>query len=250
MAEVRIGCSGWQYASWRGRFYPPDVPTARWLEYYAGVFDTVEVNNSFYRLPEKTTFSAWRGRTPEGFLFAVKASRYLTHLKRLRTPGPPLRRLFSRARGLGPKLGPVLYQLPGNLSVDVPRLRHLLKLLPRTHRSRHVLEFRHPSWYCDEVFELLERHGVALCLHDRAGSEILKPFVGPFAYVRFHGLTGNYHGGYSRNTLDRWAAALRSQADAGRDVFAYFNNDPDAQATRDARTLRELMERGRGRRVK
>jgi uncharacterized protein YecE (DUF72 family) len=238
--EVRIGCSGWQYASWRGRFYPADLPIAGWLEYYAGQFDTVELNNSFYRLPEKQTFATWARRAPAGFLFAVKASRYLTHLKRLNAPGPPVRRLFSRATALGPRLGPVLYQLPGNFPVNVPRLQHLLRLLPRRHgrrRIRHVMEFRHPSWYCEEVFRLLDQQHVALCVHDRAGSAYGDRFVGPFVYVRFHGASGHYHGGYSDESLDRWAERLGGASRDGRDVFAYFNNDPDAQAPRDAAGL-------------
>jgi uncharacterized protein YecE (DUF72 family) len=240
---MRIGCSGWQYASWRGRFYPRELAMARWLEFYAQAFDTVEVNNSFYRLPEKKTFANWAHRTPDGFLFAVKASRYLTHLKRLLTPGPPLRRLFSRVKGLGPKLGPVLYQLPGQMMKDVPRLAYMIKRLPRRADVRHVIEFRHPSWYSADVFALLEASRVTLCLHDRTGSPIREPIVGPFMYVRFHGASGSYHGGYGRTMLDRWAAVLVEQARAGREVFAYFNNDPDAQATRDAIMLRTLVQR-------
>jgi len=242
--DIRVGCSGWQYASWRGRFYPATLKTAEWLEYYTTVFDTVELNNSFYRLPEKSTFQSWRARVPRRFAFAVKASRYLTHLKRLLTPGPPVRRLFSRVAGLGDRLGPVLYQLPGNFEIDVPRLRHLCRVLPRARGGRellHAIEFRHPSWYCAEVFDLLSQQGVALCLHDKLGSAIDRPAVGPFVYVRFHGPSGMYHGGYSARTLERWAGSLVEQHAAGRRVFAYFNNDPDAQATRDAQALREKI---------
>src|SRR3954469_9514760 len=139
--ELRIGCSGWNYASWKGRFYPPGLPPSRWLDFYAKTFDTVELNNSFYRLPEKETFAAWRKGSPTDFQFAVKASRYLTHLKRLLTPGPPIRRLFSRAAGLREKLGPVLYQLPARFEKDVPRLQYMLSLLPR--KPRTTTPFRH-----------------------------------------------------------------------------------------------------------
>jgi uncharacterized protein YecE (DUF72 family) len=241
-----VGCSGWQYASWRGRFYPETLASARWLEHYVTLFDTVELNNSFYKLPERQTFAAWRRRVPAEFLFAVKASRYLTHLKQLLTTGPPVRRLFSRVVGLGDRLGPVLYQLPARMTCDLPRLRHFLALLPRQRARRpvrHTIEFRHPSWYVDEVFAVLEEHGVALCLHDREGSVTPRRVVGPFVYVRFHGSSGAYVGGYSPKALDGWAAWLGMQATGGLDVFAYFNNDPEAQAPRDAAALRERLAR-------
>ena len=196
----RVGCSGWNYKSWKGRFYPDGLPAAEWLRYYASEFDTVEVNNTFYRLPESSTFAAWRRQTPASFLMAVKASSFLTHMKRLRNPEEPLQRLFSRASVLGPHLGPVLYQLPGSFTVNLDRLEGFLQTLPRMlnrRRLRHVMEFRHPSWYVDDTFHLLTRYNVALCLHDKADSRIDAPFVGPFVYVRFHGTSGRYHGSYS-----------------------------------------------------
>ena len=251
VGRVRIGCSGWNYRDWRGRFYPPGLPQRSWLSFYAQTFDSVELNNSFYRLPEAETFSAWRDGAPEGFCFAVKASRFLTHLKRLRDPEEPVQRLFERASRLGPTLGPVLYQLPGSFRRDVARLAHLLEILPArfrdsrgTRRSlpiRHVFEFRDPSWYHPDVFELLDRAGAALCLHDRVGSEIRDPVVGPFTYVRFHGSSGNYHGSYDTEALDRWADRFREMARAGRDVYAYFNNDPEATAVRNAKTLNQRL---------
>jgi uncharacterized protein YecE (DUF72 family) len=240
----RIGCSGWNYASWRGRFYPATLPPGGWLEYYAERFDTVEVNNTFYRLPERTVFEGWRTRIPPGFLVAVKASRFLTHMKRLRDPDEPLDRLFSRASALGPHLGPVLYQLPGNFQADLARLDAFLQALPRRlgrHRLQHAFEFRHPSWYVRETFEMLERRGVALCLHDKAGSAIDGPIVGPFVYVRFHGTSGRYHGSYSRQALDRWARRLAEQWTDGRQVHAYFNNDPDGVAVANATALRTAL---------
>jgi len=247
--QLRIGCSGWNYKSWKGRFYGPAIPASRWLRHYATVFDTVEVNNTFYRLPEADTFAAWRAQTPASFLMAVKASRFLTHMKRLRDPAEPLDRLFSRARSLGSRLGPVLYQLPANFHLDLERLEQFLDALPSqlrvpakqgsaTVRLRHVLEFRHPSWYVPATFELLERRSAALCLHDKAGSTIDRPFAGPFVYVRFHGPTGDYHGSYTPQVLQVWAHRLAEQAARGRDVFAYFNNDPDAIATENARSLK------------
>jgi uncharacterized protein YecE (DUF72 family) len=244
--QLRIGCSGWNYASWKRRFYPDGLPPSRWLAHYASVFNTVEVNGTFYRLPEATTFAAWRDETPAGFLMAVKASRFLTHMKRLRDPEEPLERLLSRAAALGPRLGPLLYQLPPTFHRDLGRLDAFLATLPRTlagtrHRLLHVLEFRHPSWYVRETYQLLERHAVSLCLHDKAGSGVVEEVTGPCVYVRFHGTSGHYHGSYGDAALRRWASRLVDEWRAGRHAFAYFNNDPEAVATRNARRLHELV---------
>jgi uncharacterized protein YecE (DUF72 family) len=245
-SRMRIGCSGWNYKSWRGRFYPATLRVADWLTYYAERFDTVEVNNTFYRLPERQTFEAWRSQMPDNFLCAVKASRFLTHMKRLREPREPLSRLFSRATALKEHLGPVLYQLPGNFHCDLQRLEDFLRALPRRRNGRplqHVFEFRHPSWYVAATFDLLRKHDVALCLHDKEGSTISSPVVGPFVYVRFHGTSGRYHGSYSKRDLNRWAHTFAAEADAGRPAFAYFNNDVDAAAVGNALTLREEFEK-------
>jgi uncharacterized protein YecE (DUF72 family) len=222
MGTARVGCSGWQYKHWRGDFYPAGLPVSRWFEHYARTFDTVEINNSFYRLPERETFSVWRQRAPARFLFAVKASRYLTHMKNLKDPEQPLDRLFTRVRALGPRLGPVLYQLPPGWKLDLARLEHFLHALPG--RERHVLEFREPTWYADPVLRMLEDRGVALCLHDMPGSATGRCTVGPFVYVRFHGASGKYGGSYSDDRLDGWAGWLHEQRRRGLDVFAYFNN--------------------------
>jgi uncharacterized protein YecE (DUF72 family) len=251
----RIGCSGWNYKAWRGHFYPQDLPASAWLARYASVFDTVELNNTFYRLPAASTFTGWREQTRPEFLMAVKASRYLTHLKRLREPVEPIARLFERAAELRDKLGPVLYQLPGNFPRDLARLETFLEALPRRVEAepppagerrrlvQHVMEFRHPSWYVSDTFALLEEHRVALCLHDKLGSTITEPVIGPFLYVRFHGTSGHYYGSYDSRALDRWAALLAEHASDGWPVYAYFNNDPDAVATENARTLRAQVER-------
>jgi uncharacterized protein YecE (DUF72 family) len=240
----RIGCSGWNYKSWRGTFYPRDLSPKAWLEYYAARFDTVEVNNTFYRLPERSTFIDWHSQLPAGFLMAVKASRYLTHMKRLKDPAEPLDRLLTRASGLDRMLGPILYQLPPQFTRDVKRLDDFLRCLPRScdgRRLRHAMEFRHPSWYVDDVFAVLRARRVALCLHDKAGSSVDSPIVGPFVYVRFHGTSGAYHGSYSRQTLANWAGRLADQALDGLPVYAYFNNDPEAVATQNAATLRDEL---------
>ena len=239
-----IGCSGWQYASWRGRFYPATLPHSRWLTYYAAHFRTVEVNNTFYRLPEKSTFARWREATPPGFVVTVKASRYLTHLKRLRAPTPPLVRLFRRVSALGPRLGPILFQLPASMRYDAALLRVFLRALrKRRPRTRYVLEFRDPGWYRDDVFDTLRRARVALCLHDMPGSAIAGGPRDPFVYVRFHGTTKKYGGSYPDDALREWARRLRAAAEAGRDVYAYFNNDIDGAAVANARTLIEFTGR-------
>jgi uncharacterized protein YecE (DUF72 family) len=238
--RARVGCSGWQYRHWRGDFYPSDLPLTKWFEHYAARFDTVEINNSFYRLPERATFASWARRAPRGFEFAVKASRFLTHMKKLKDPTEPIERLFSRMRGLGTHLGPVLYQLPPGWKVDVDRFSRFLDVLPR--RARHVVEFREPSWYSPEIFGLMERRRVALCLHDMQGSATARARVGPFVYVRFHGAASRYGGGYSDERLRGWAAWLDGQRADGCDVYAYFNNDVGGHAPRDAATLRRLLE--------
>jgi uncharacterized protein YecE (DUF72 family) len=244
METPRIGCSGWNYAAWRGAFYPVGLPPAKWLEYYVQYFDTVELNNSFYRLPERETFASWERRVPADFVFAVKASRFLTHMKRLRDPAAPIERLLSRVEALGRRLGPILYQLPGSMTRDVERLRTFLAVLPRTLHGqglRHVIEFRHPSWYVEDILALLEHHEVAICLHDKQGSAIAESRVGPFMYARFHGTSGMYRGSYDRTALEPWADRLAAEAGAGRAVYAYFNNDPDAVAVANARELRQMV---------
>ena len=238
--RARVGCSGWQYKHWRGDFYPAEVPQSQWLEYYAANFDTVEVNNSFYRLPERTTFATWARRAPHRFEFAVKASRFLTHMKKLKDPEEPIARLFTRMTALGSHLGPVLYQLPPGWTVDVARFRRFVESLPDA--ARHVVEFRDPSWYDHAIRQLMEEHNVALCLHDMPGSATGKDPSGPFTYVRFHGADAKYGGGYSDARLRGWADWLNARRDEGRDVYAYFNNDIGGHAPRDAVTLRRVLE--------
>jgi len=236
--SIRIGCSGWQYGHWRGLFYPAALPQNRWFDYYADQFDTVEVNNTFYRLPEASTFAAWGRQAPRGFLYAVKASRYLTHMKKLKDPDEPLERFFARASRLQRAFGPVLYQLPPRWEVNLDRLDLFLEALPP--RRRHAIEFREPSWYSDAVFARLERHKVALCLHDMHGSASARVAVGPFVYVRFHG-PQKYSGRYSDEALDDWAAWLAARSRAGSPIYAYFNNDSGGHAPRDAARLRDAI---------
>jgi uncharacterized protein YecE (DUF72 family) len=248
--EIRIGCSGWQYKHWKGVFYPAELSQSRWFEFYSGRFDTVEINNSFYRLPEAATFARWREQAPRQFLYAIKASRFLTHMKKLKDPEAPLERFFANARELGQRAGPVLYQLPPRWPLNLDRLERFLDAVVQQNRAlretafkgrlRHAVEFREPGWYDDRVYSLLDRHRVALCLHDMQGSASPRLIVGPFVYVRFHGRT-KYAGRYEDSLLDAWAGWLAERASEGLDVFAYFNNDSDGHAPYDAARLRERI---------
>ena len=238
--RVHIGCSGWQYRHWKGDFYPAELSQGLWLEHYASVSDTVEINNSFYRLPEADTFARWAERVPSRFIFSVKASRFLTHMKKLKDPAQPLDLLLSRAGALGRHLGPILYQLPPGWKLDLVRLEHFLQALPA--RRRHAIEFRDPTWYADRALRLLEEHDVALCLHDMPGSATARERIGPFVYVRFHGATARYGGAYSLDRLSPWIEWLHVQRTAGVHVYAYFNNDVGGHAPKDAVTLRRGLE--------
>lgn len=237
MASVAlwIGTSGWQYASWRGPVYRPGLPAARWLEAYARLFPTVESNASFYRLPERSTFEAWAARTPPGFVVAIKASRYLTHVRRLREPGEPVERLVSRAEGLGAKLGPVLLQLPPRFTSDAGRLDAALGAFPAGWRI--AVELRDPTWSTPEVRRVLERRGAALCLADRRGPLEPRWRTADWAYLRFHEGRGSPPPCYREAELAAWARRLRAAWADASDVYAYFNNDPLACAPSDALRL-------------
>jgi uncharacterized protein YecE (DUF72 family) len=236
---VRIGCSGWMYRHWRGLFYPDKLAVKRWFAYYAETFDTVEINNSFYRLPKPATFAAWRRQAPPGFMYAVKANRYLTQARKLNVCGEPIARMMASVGALMPALGPLLYQLPPRFKVNLDRLEAFLAITPRS--VTNVFEFRDPSWYCDAVFALLERYGASLCVHDMPGSVSPRMAVGPVAYLRFHGTGGKYIGRYSDEALQGWADEIAREACRGRPVWAYFNNDIRGHATDDAQTLRAMV---------
>ncbi len=241
MADCFVGTSGWMYKHWRQVFYPPDLPPARWFEFYARHFDTVEINNTFYRLPQASTFASWRAQARAGFVYAVKASRYITHLKKLKDVAQPLQNLLARARQLGEHLGPLLYQLPPNWQQDPARLASFVELLPAD--LLHVFEFRHPSWFSDDVFDLLDRHGVGFCIMDLAGHETPVQVTGRLAYVRFHGPSRAYEGSYSDEELALWAGRIRRFLADGRPTYVYFNNDAHGYAVQNALHLRELVAR-------
>ena len=239
---VMIGTSGWQYRDWRERFYPKNVPQKRWLEHYAERFATVESNNAFYMLPKPETFSSWRTRTPSDFVMAVKVNRYITHIRRLREAREPVERFTSNARNLGPKLGPLLLQLPPNLRTDLASLREVLDAL-RPH-GRVAVEFRHDSWYTDEVKSFLEERDVALCLADR-GSRPVTPLwrTASWAYLRLHHGTASPVPCYGRTALRTWASRLADLWGKGAEMYVYFNNDPGCCAVRDAQRFRAACAR-------
>jgi uncharacterized protein YecE (DUF72 family) len=240
---VRIGCSGWNYRDWRrGVFYPPELPAKDWLSFYAEQFDTVELNTTFYRLPNTTAVERWVSQTPDDFVFAVKVSRFVTHVKRLQEVGEHLALLLDRIEPLAasPKLGPLLWQLPPSLRRDDERLGAALADFPPL--LRHAIEFRHESWFADEVLQLLRRRNVALVIADRPEIHSFQThdLTADFVYVRLHHGSRGRRGNYSRSELEEWAGRIRRWADA-RDVYAYFNNDWEGFAPANARTLATLL---------
>jgi uncharacterized protein YecE (DUF72 family) len=239
MANAHIGTSGWHYKHWRGPYYPASVPPRAMLDYYARDFDTVEVNNSFYRLPPPATFEAWSNAAPANFCFAVKGSRYLTHAKRLMDPEPAIERLMDATRGLGVKRGPILFQLPPKWHCNLERLERFLKALPSG--VRYSMEFRDPSWHNLQVFRLLCKHQVAFCLFELAGFLSPMTVTADFVYVRLHGPGNKYQGDYSPAVLRSWARRIRRWTGQGLDVYLYFDNDQNGYAAQNARDLKQML---------
>jgi uncharacterized protein YecE (DUF72 family) len=246
-----IGTSGWQYKDWRDVLYPAGVPQARWLEYYARTFPAVENNGTFYRLPGSQAFAAWRERTPDGFTMAVKASRYLTHVRRLRDPAEPVARLLGAAVHLGPRLGPVLLQLPPNMSADAGALDGVLAAFarfeppadapPLREAIRVAVEFRHASWWTEEIKDILARHDAALSWADRK-EQALTPLwrTASWGYLRLHEGGGRSWPRYTSRALRGWVEAIAEGWQPGQDVFVFFNNDQNGAAPRDAIALAGL----------
>ena len=237
--SVFVGTSGWQYRHWRDTFYPQGLPATSWLRHYAERFRTVEVNASFYRLPKRSTVERWAATVPPGFVFVFKASRYLTHIRRLRDPEEPLQRMYEVFAGAERKLGPVLFQLPPTLRRDDALLQDLLERVPPEPRS--AFEFRHASWFVAETLDALDAAGAALVHADRPGVRPDAPIVGGWSYLRFHqgGRTGPQ---YRRSKLRAYAESVAEASANARPVFAFFNNDAAGAAVRDAGTLIELLE--------
>lgn len=236
-AEIRIGTSGYQYDHWRGIFYPEKMAKKDWFTFFAAAFDTVEINNTFYHLPQAVTFDAWRAQAPHGFCFALKYSRFGSHLKHLKDPASHLRPFLERAERLKPHLRPILVQLPLQWGVAADRLEEFLAAAP--HRRRWAIEFRHPSWLCDTIYRILRKYGAALCIHDKF--EHPRLLTAGWTYLRYHG-GPEEGGGYSATFLQSQAAQIREYQAAGVDVFAYFNNDWQGHALRNAAALRRMLE--------
>jgi uncharacterized protein YecE (DUF72 family) len=237
--HIRVGTSGWYYDHWKELFYPAGLAKSKWFEHYARFFDTVEINNTFYHLPKERTMQRWHEIAPRGFLYTVKASRYITHIRKLKDAAEPLERFFDRVGLLKNKLGPILYQLPPSLHKNLDLLASFIKLL--TKKRTAVFEFRHKSWYEDDTFELLSQHGVGFCIHDMPDKESPRVVTADVIYIRFHGTTGRYAGSYPKSVLQKWAQWLKDQTKKARAIYIYFNNDIDGHAIKNAKQLKKLM---------
>lgn len=238
--ELHAGTSGWSYSDWKGPFYPDDLPSKEFLGFYADRFNSAEINNSFYQLPEPDTLQAWKQQAGSQFTFAVKASRYITHMKKLKDPCGPVNTFLDRMSMLGERLGPVLFQLPPRWRVNVQRLVAFLSELPAGYR--YAFEFRDASWFVQEVYDALEDHGAAFCIYDLHGETSPGPITADFTYVRLHGPAEAYQGDYDATQLSGWAGAFSTWTrQKGLDVYCYFNNDQHGYAVKNALRLQEML---------
>jgi uncharacterized protein YecE (DUF72 family) len=238
-AKLWIGTSGWHYKHWVGTFYPPRLTASKMLAEYCAHFDTVELNNSFYHLPKQPALESWRDSTPENFCFAVKGSRFITHMKKLKDPETGLKRFLDAVEVLQAKLGPVLFQLPPNWELDYERLKQFLTSLPAYHH--YAFEFRNATWNVPAVYDLLREHNIAYCAFHLAGVESPVPITADFAYVRLHGPGGKYQGSYDDSALRQWANRIQGWAGQLRAVYLYFDNDEVGYAARDAIRLKQML---------
>lgn len=236
---IHIGTSGWMYKHWMGAFYPEGTPSSKLLEFYAERFDTVEINNTFYNLPHEKTFMTWKEETPDGFLFAVKANRFITHMKKLSNVEEPLKLFFSRAELLGEKLGPILFQLPPGWNCNFERFAGFLKLLPKA--FSYAFEFRNDTWINEQILELLSKNNMAFCIYDLAGTHTGKTVTADFTYIRLHGPEEPYSGKYTDNALSEWAGFIKKQIVTGKKAYCYFDNDQCAFAAQNAKGLKSRL---------
>jgi uncharacterized protein YecE (DUF72 family) len=239
--KIHIGTSGWHYRHWlEGVFYPPGTKPAQMFQFYAQHFDTVEINNSFYHLPSAKTFDNWRDSSPAKFLFAVKASRFITHMKKLKDPVPSSEKFFLVADRLGRKRGPILFQLPPRWKLNTDRLSEFLESLPAKHK--YVFEFRDETWLVPEVYALLRRHKAAFCIHDFSDMKVPHEITANFTYIRFHGpTTAKYFGSYSTDQLRVWAERIAYWSRDLSAIYVYFNNDPGGEAVKNGLELKRLI---------
>lgn len=237
--KVHIGTSGWHYKHWMGTFYPEGMKSSEFMDYYLKFFRTVEVNNSFYRLPSVSTFSQWNASVPDDFMYAVKASRYITHMKKLKEPKEHFTNFIENARALEEKLGPILFQLPPGWKYNEERLIAFLEVLPNHYR--YTMEFRNPSWYNDRVYALLEEKNIAFCIYEIDYHMSPIWVTADFVYVRLHGPEGKYAGSYSDSALQWWVNQCLDWRKTGKDVFFYFDNDQLGYAAFNAKRMIELV---------
>ncbi len=235
-----IGTSGWNYNHWKGMFYPDTLKQSEWLKFYTQTFDSVELNNSFYSLPAQKSYRTWYDISPDSFLFSVKASRYITHMKKLKDPEEPVRNFMKHVHLLKDKLGPVLFQLPPYWKCNAERLRSFIKQLPD--KCRYAFEFRDPSWWTDEVEEILSENKAAFCIYELAGSLSPKTVTADFVYIRLHGPGDAYEGLYNDQILSGWAGAISAWNRQGKIVYCYFDNDQNGYAVQNAKRLKEMLE--------
>ncbi len=239
---IHIGTSGWHYKHWKGPFYPEDMKSEEMLGFYAEHFQVAEINNSFYRLPAEQTLKAWRDTVRGDFQFSVKASRYLTHMKKLKDPEEPSETFMERIKTLGDRLGPILFQLPPRWRCNLERFDAFIRQLPDG--FRYTFEFRDPSWFTSEIYDLLRKAEAAFCIYELSGTLSPKEVTADFVYIRLHGPEGAYEGSYDQQTLSGWAGAMSSWARQGKEVFCFFDNDQNGYAAQNARSLKEMIHKG------
>jgi uncharacterized protein YecE (DUF72 family) len=235
--KIRVGTSGWYYQHWIKRFYPENLSKNKWFKYYCEHFDTVEINNTFYHLPKQKTVENWQKVSPKNFIFAVKASRFITHIKRLKGIDEPLERFFEITALLKNKLGPILFQLPPSMQKNTELLSSSIEKLPR--ENTYVFEFRNQSWYSDDTYALLDKNNIGICVHDMPGNPSPKIITGKIIYIRFHGLSDRYEGNYTESMLNKFAGWIKKQK--AKEIYAYFNNDYNAYAVSNAKQLRTML---------
>lgn len=240
MSRIYIGTSGWSYKHWKGTFYPKELKEKDQLEYYYSQFKTVELNNPFYRLPTAKTFKAWRGSVPEDFLFAVKGSRYITHMKKLKVDKATISQFVSRVSKLEEKAGPILFQLPPTWKVNTERLETFLSRLPAGYR--YTIEFRNQTWYTQEVYDILHKHNAAFCIYELAGHTSPEVVTADFVYIRLHGPGAKYQGSYTTTALKRWGDKCGEWENSGKDVYVYFDNDQKGYAAFNALALNKIVD--------
>lgn len=238
--RLYIGTSGWIYRHWSGIFYPADLSTERWLNYYTGWLNTVEINNSFYQLPSRKIFQAWKESVPEGFIFSVKANRYITHMKKLKNVEQSVERFFNNVKALEEKCGPILFQLPPRWKRNPERLELFLDNLPEN--FKYAFEFRDSTWFDNEIYSILSRYNAAFCIYQFAGLLSPREVTADYVYIRLHGPeVVAYRGQYSKEELSEWAKAISLWLNEGREVYCYFDNDENAYAATDAIRLQEMI---------